>query len=93
MIRHLGLSGFSRSTATCSSWREVAAEAWSGVGAAVDAARAGARPSVSSIVCYLIGLSHIDPIETSCCSDDSSTRSSPRCLTSTSTSRATYVTC
>ena len=50
---------------------------------------AGVAPSVSSIVCYLTGLSHIDPIAGEPLrSGASSTRTSRACRTSTSTSRA-----
>ncbi len=49
----------------------------------------GRGSSVSSIVCYLTGLSHIDPVGTGCSSGDSSTRRSPMRRTSTSISPAT----
>ena len=66
MIRHLGLSGFfllHRDMLELA--REVAVRgARAGVGAARCCRRgAGAGSSVSSIVCYLTGLSHVDPIE------------------------------
>ena len=55
----------------------------------------GRGSSVSSIVCYLTGLSHIDPVETTSTPAASSTRrrQAPRCPTSTSTSPATSARC
>ena len=49
----------------------------------------GRGSSVGSIVCYLTGLSHVDPVSNEPRSGASSTASWPRSRTSTSTSRAT----
>ena len=48
----------------------------------------GRGSSVGSIVCYLTGLSHVDPVEAGSRSGGSSTTRWSRCPTSTSTSRA-----
>ena len=64
MIRHLGLSGFFCSTAICSSWRERSpSRCGAGLRPPAAAAGRGRGSSVSSIVCYLTGLSHVDPVE------------------------------
>ena len=96
MIRHLGLSGFFLLHHDLLELaREVAVEV-----RGPDSARSvlppgrGRGSSVSSIVCYLTGLSHIDPVEDRALLRPlPQRRSRPRCPTSTSTSRATSARC
>ena len=95
-IRALGLSGFfllHRDLLELA--REVAAEV-----RGPDSARSvlppgrGRGSSVSSIVCYLTGLSHIDPVEADLFSSRFLNEEvDRRCPTSTSTSRATSARC
>ena len=96
MIDALGLAGFfllHRDLLELA--REVAVEV-----RGPDTARAllppgrGRGSSVSSIVCYLTGLSHIDPIAQRAVPRALPQRgAAPRCRTSTSTSRATSARC
>ena len=53
----------------------------------------GRGSSVSSIVCYLTGLSHIDPIAGGLAMGRFLHEDLPGCRTSTSTSRATSASC
>ncbi len=94
-IRMRGLSGFfllHRDLLELA--REVALEVRGpGSARAIMPPGRGRGSSVSSIVCYLTGLSHIDPVETNLFSgrflNDGSRRGRPSPPTSTSTSPAT----
>ena len=95
-IRHLGLSGFFLlHHELLELAREVAVEVRGRASArAVLPPGRGRGSSVSSIVCYLTGLSHIDPVEAEpLLRPLPQRRSADRCRTSTSTSRATSARC
>jgi error-prone DNA polymerase len=90
-IRHLNLSGFFLlHHELLELAREVAVEVRGRASPrAVLPPGRGRGSSVSSIVCYLTGLSHIDPSRRTSSPAASSTRNRRRCPTSTSTSPAT----